>query len=77
MSESERESRCSCCIHYPVCTHKETYMSVFKAACDLIEPYDFIPSIYAVCKYFAMASTYTTKAYSIGNAETGATKTYD
>ena len=65
---------CMHCAHCQVCTHKETYMSVFKAAGDLIEPYDFIVNIYAVCKYFATAGGYATKAYSIANAKTGEVK---
>lgn len=75
MSVPKRDCPCMHCIHYPVCTHKETYMSVFKAAGDLIEPYDFIVNIYAVCKYFANTIEYATKAYTIVNAKTGEVKT--
>ena len=74
MSESERESRCTYCIHRPVCTYKETYMSIFKAACDLIEPYDFITSISVNCAHYSLSGSYNARTYSIGNAETGATK---
>ena len=48
MSVPKRDCPCMHCIHYPVCTHKETYMSVFKEAGDLIEPYD-IRSMQVFC----------------------------
>lgn len=69
MSVPKLDCPCTHCAHRRVCVHKETYMSVFKAAGDLIEPYDFIVNIYAVCKYFVMTSGYATKAYSIANAK--------
>lgn len=75
MSVPKLDCPCMHCAHCPVCTYKETYMSVFKAAGDLIEPYDFIVNIYAVCKYFVMTTGYATKAYSIANAKTGEVKT--
>lgn len=74
MSVPKLDCLCMHCAHRPVCAHKETYMSVFKAAGDLIEPYDFIVNIYAVCKYFIMTSGYAINAYSIANAKTGEVK---
>ena len=74
MSVPKLDCPCMHCAHRQVCAHKETYMSVFKAACDLIEPYDFIENIYAVCTYFTMTSGYATRAYSIANAKTGEVK---
>lgn len=74
MSVPKLDCPCMHCAHCPVCAYKESYMSVFKAAGDLIEPYDFIVNIYAVCKYFIMTSGYAPKAYSIANAKTGEVK---
>lgn len=74
MSVPKLDCLCMHCAHRPVCAHKETYMSVFKAAGDLIEPYDFIMNIYAVCKYFVMTRGYAINAYSIANAKTGEVK---